>query len=507
MDAGAAGRRSNHASPVRNRVHQILDAAVQRRPSAAAVRDSQGSWTYEQLAHHSFTYVTWLRDRGVSPGDRLLVCTRPDRRVAALLYACSRIGSTFVPVATGTRGMQWDSIVRDSAPALILADEESFPPLQDVASPVLASDVAPSAVAEAPSGAKESRGLVAPAFLIYTSGSTSAPKGVICPHPQVLFVTRAIADVLRYRTSDIVYSCLPLSFDYGLYQLLLAALATAEVVLAGGTTYATLLADIRRSGATVVPIVPSLGTMLIQLAMRDRTPTQLRLFTNTGEALPVAVIEALRAQFPGAGVQLMFGITECKRVSILDVDGDRRHPGSVGLPLRGTRVRVIGPCGDSAPVGSIGEIVVSGPHVMAGYWRSPDLTALRFGRDPDTGQPSLRTGDYGSLDQDGHLHFHGRGDLTYKHHGVRTSTMEIEAAAREIPGVVDVAVVPPDGRRGPVLCVVSPSSPGEILRLLRERLDPIKVPSICRVFSNIPQNANGKVDRAGLLALLGDIRG
>ncbi|MGI5239081.1 class I adenylate-forming enzyme family protein [Dactylosporangium sp. CA-139066] len=482
-------------------LHDMVDAACQARPGATAVRDREGRWDYAELSRQSHGYAAWLRSRGVAAGDRVLVEAGPDRRVLAVLFACSRLGAIFVPVGDGATLVQWTHYVADCEPALIVTDvaelAESNPGVTDTATAW--------AQASAFSGERYDGPPVPPtsaALLIYTSGSVAAPKAVICPHAQVVFAACRIAARLRYDADDVVFCRLPLSFDYGLYQAFLAALAGAELVLCGADADARLLAEVRRHGATVVPVVPALASMLIRLAGRDRRPTRVRLFTNTGEELPAASIDALRQRFPGAGVQLMFGITECKRVSVMEVDADRERRGAVGRPLDDTWVQILGPAGSALPAGSAGEIVVFGPHVMAGYWRDEALTARVFGRDPVTGQRCLYTGDIGHLDADGYLYFHGRRDQIFKRHGVRTSALEIEAAAQDIPGVAEAAVVPPAGDTDAVLCVVASIGAAEVLRCLRERLDAARVPARCLVVDRLPRLGSGKLDRAGLPALI-----
>jgi amino acid adenylation domain-containing protein len=473
------------------RIHHLLDAAAERSPNVAAVADASSRWTYRELADISRQWAAWLKDHGARAGTRIAVHAAADHRTVALVYACSRIGSTFIPVATSARDREIDAIIRDSDPTVIIPDLESLAAAESettsypVASPSSTNVTSP-----------------APALLIYTSGSVARPKGVICPHEQVMFVTRTIADRLRYRAEDVVFSRLPLSFDYGLYQIFLTALAGAELVLADHSADTGLLAAIRRHAATVVPLVPSLATALLKLAARDHNPNCVRLFTNTGEELPRATIAALRQSFPSAGIQLMYGITECKRVSIMDVDGDLTRQGTVGKPLSGTQVRIVDGSGRSVPPGVTGEIVVVGPHVMAGYWRSAELSAKVFGRDEVTGARLLRTGDYGFIDDDGYLYFRGRRDDIFKINGMRTSSIEIEAAAGDIPGVQEAAVLPPH-RGGAILYVVATIASVDVLKHLRERIDPRKVPGECRVVLALPRGANGKIDRAALRSLQG----
>ncbi|HEY0641419.1 MAG TPA: AMP-binding protein, partial [Pseudonocardiaceae bacterium] len=343
---------------------------------------------------------------------------------------------------------------------------------------------------------------VDPVCLIYTSGSTGMPKAVVSTHAQLLFAATAIQGELSYRADDVVYVPLPLSFDYGLYQLFLAALAGAHAWLGDSAQIGPLLLrGLRRSGATVLPAVPSLAANLATMLARYPGVLPLRLLTNTGAAMPPATLAALRAALPALRVQLMFGLTECKRVSIMPPDEDLARPGAGGRPLPGTEVLVLDDDGTPLPPGRVGELVVRGPHVMAGYWRRPELTEQRF---PRVGGlfPQLRSGDYGWLDEDGYVFFAGRRDDLYKSRGFRVSATEVEQAACRLPDVAAAAVLPPGPDLAePVLFVVRrpDSGPGDdLVDRLREQIEPYKVPARCVVLDSMPLTANGKTDRRAL---------
>ena len=486
-------------------LHALLDAAATAAPRATAVRDPEDSWTYSRLARLSHAFSGWLAERGVSAGDRVLVQCPNRREMAAMLFGCSRRGAVFVPVNPGMKPFHLRSVFADCEPRVALVGYGTGSAIRQLSGaevhelhgiwPDMENCAAPAA------GPGDVAGEDA-AVLIYTSGSTAAPKAIVCPHAQMVFAATAIQSVLGYRHDDVVFCRLPLSFDYGLYQFLLACLARAEVFLAGGEPDVTLLRQVRQSGATVVPAVPSMASMLTTLAGRDPGPSKVRLFTNTGAALPQTTIEALRTQFPGARVARMFGISECKRVAIMAPESELDRPDSVGLPLPGTEVVIMDEAGRPVPAGQTGEIVVRGPHVMAGYWRAPEITARTFRRDDRTGQLSLHTGDYGRLDEGGYLYFEGRRDDMFKHRGARVSTLEIEAAALDIPGVRGAVVVPPADGEELAICVATDLQPHAVLRELRVRLEAAKVPSACHVVAEIPLTLNGKFERKQLAALV-----
>lgn len=487
-------------------VHDFLDAAALRRPHAIAVADAAGQWTYAQLREASLRAAAWLRDRGIRRGDRVLTQVPNSRELAALLYGTSRLGAVLVPVNTHMKPFHLNAVLRDADPSLVIGHPRAAAALrQATRSPVVELEEAREEIHATAPGKVRDRSVTAhdTALLIYTSGSTSTPKAVVCPHRQIVFAVRSIDQVLRYRQDDVVFQRLPMSFDYGLYQLFLAARSGAAVHLAEDGHDLTLLRQLRATGATVVPLVPSLAQLLTHLAARNPAATKVRLFTNTGAAMTETLCRDLRAAFPGARLALMFGSTECKRVSILEPNGDLSKPGSVGPPLPGTAVEVTGEDGALLPPGAHGEFVVRGPHVMNGYWNAPELTAQRFRRDERTGEVVLHTGDFGHMDEDGHLYFSGRRDDIVKHRGTRVSLLEIEAAALDVPGIRAAAAVALDDPAALVLCAVTDLPSTEpLVKGLAERLEAAKLPDRCLLLERLPLTPNQKTDRRELAEIV-----
>lgn len=461
--------------------------AGQRR-DAVAVSRGPDTLTFGELDVAAQRVAGWLVDNGVERGDRVLAALPPDVSVPALLYGCSRIGAVFSLVHETTPVAVLDRIVADAEPALVVDPGE----LRAVAT----NGVVPEELPAPPLS-------VDPACLIYTSGSTGTPKAVVCTHGQMTFAAHAIQSELDYRADDIVFCALPLAFDYGLYQLFLGSVSGARVELGSAADAGPQLPRrLLDCGATVLPAVPALATALaVMLSRPTTTAPALRMLTNTGAAMPESVLETLRDRIPGLAVRLMFGLTECKRATIMPADEDLRRPGACGRALPGTEVFVIDADGARLLSGEVGEIVVRGPNVMAGYWRRPELTRQRFPR-VDGLFPMLRTGDYGWLDEDGYLYFAGRRDDQYKEHGYRVSTAEVEAAAHRVSGVTAAVALPPSvGELGATLVVVGELAADQVLRAMRAELEEFKIPRVCRVVDAVPLTSNGKIDRAELARL------
>ncbi|MBG0852326.1 acyl--CoA ligase [Streptomyces spinoverrucosus] len=495
-------------------LHDLLDRAADRFPHAVALSTTGARVTYLELARASVRLAGRLHERGARRGDRVLVSASDGLGTALVVYAASRLGCAFSVLHEDVRHGALEHVLRDSEPVVMICDDPGagrtaaehhvpFLALTELVRDALDGEDPTAAPFRDPGTLA-----VDPVCLIYTSGTTALPKAVVSTHQQVLFAATAIQACLNYRSDDVVYCPLPLSFDYGLYQLYLAALSGARLHLGTAAEAGPpLLRNLEQTGATVLPGVPSVADRLAWLTRRGKgTLGRLRLLTNTGAALPESTMSALRQALPGLRIQVMYGLTECKRAAIMPPDGDLEHPGSCGLALPGTEIHVIGDDGERLPPGEIGQIVVRGPHVMAGYWRRPELNAERFPRAEGL-FPELRTGDYGRLDDQGFLYFSGRRDDLYKERGFRISATEVEAAAHRVPGLASAAVLPPTEGRGAVLAVVTDPDAGEmsaddVREGMREHIEPFKIPRRCVRLDALPTNGNGKVDRRALAALV-----
>lgn len=478
----------------------LLDAAAARQPQAPALTAGDRTDSYLDLATESRRAAGWLAARGIGRRDRVVVLAQDHRLQVPVLFGCARIGAIFVLLHEELADPTVRHVLADTAPTLLITDRpDAAAQAQRLGVPVVSAAQTRDGIAAAPPADPPRPLSVDPACLIYTSGSTGMPNAVVSTHAQMVFAARAIQSQLGYRPDDVVFCPLPLSFDYGLYQVFLAALGGAQLHLGSAQDAGLgLLRRLRTVGATVMPALPSLAAILARLLERYGGTVDLRLITNTGAAMPASTIARLRRLLPDVRIQLMFGLTECKRVSIMPPDGDLDRPGACGRPLPGTEVIVVDDDGAALPAGEVGEIVVRGPHVMAGYWRRPELTARRFHRVDDL-FVELRSGDYGYLDEDGYLYFVGRRDDIYKSRGFRVSATEVEAAALRVPGVSAAAVLAPTAQHPePVLFAVTDLDQPTFHARLREQLEQYKIPRHCELVDALPLTQNGKTDKKAL---------
>ncbi len=343
------------------------------------------------------------------------------------------------------------------------------------------------------------------ACLIYTSGTTGDPKGVMSDHSNVVFAASSIIEYLGNVESDVVINVLPLSFDYGLYQLLMTFKFGGTLVLERSFVYpAVVLKRIEQEKVTGFAGVPTLYALLLPMDLSAFDLSRLRYLTNTAAALPVSHIEALRKKFSHATLFSMYGLTETKRTLYLPPEELDRRPGSVGRPIPGTEAWLVDETGNRLPPGSTGELVVRGRHVMRGYWESPELTAKRYRLDPATGDRLCYTNDLFRTDADGFFYFVSRKDDVIKSRGEKVAPKEVEVIIHGIASVSEVAVIgvsdPVLGQAIKAFVVTSDKTLTDkaIIAHCKANLEDYMVPKFVEFREELPKTSTGKIKKTDL---------
>lgn len=346
------------------------------------------------------------------------------------------------------------------------------------------------------------------ASLIYTSGSTGNPKGVMLTHQNMTMAATSLTTYLQNEPDDIILSPLPLAFDYGLYQVLMAFRFGGTVVLEKQFMYPqTYLNLISAEKVTGLPIVPTISAILLNLKdLETQDFSSIRYVTNTAQALPEHHIRRLRRLMPGARIYSMYGLTECKRVAYLPPELIDQKPTSVGIAIPDTEVWIEDENGAKiTSPGTTGELIVRGAHVMAGYWNRPEETAkyLRPGRYPY--ERELCTGDLFRQDEAGHLYFVSRKDDLIKTAGERVGPREVENILYELEAVREAAVIGvPDDILGDaikaflVLRDDETLSASDVIKHCQRRLEKFMVPKHVEFLAELPRTTSGKISKKGL---------
>jgi long-chain acyl-CoA synthetase len=506
----------------------LHEALLQRgtpgtRDRTALIVDGR-SYAFGDLLDASQRLAGALRGRGIARGDRVAIQLENSWACATAIYGTLIAGAVFVLIHPQTKASKLEFILKDCGARALITEgalEEVYrDALRGLEQPpvTLCTGEPRGGPAESLAAALEAaEPLAAPvpvipldlAAIIYTSGSTGTPKGVMQTHQAMVFTTGSLIEYLRLRQDERILCVLPLSFDYGLYQLLMAVALGACLVLERSFTFlGQVLGRIRDERITVFPGVPTIFATL--LAAHRRTALSfpsVRRLTNTAAALPEEFVGGLREIFPHALIYKMYGLTECKRVSYLDPELVDSKPGSVGKAIPGTEVYLLSEDGKPVLPGEVGTLYVRGPHVMAGYWNRPDLTEqmLKPGKLP--GERVLCTHDLFRMDDEGFLYFVGRTDDIIKTRGEKVSPIEVENALHRIPGVREAAVVGvPDALLGEAIraYVVTEPDAGLTVQSLRADsavfLESHMVPTQVILCDSLPRTANGKVNKRLLAA-------
>lgn len=449
--------------------------------------DTCRTYTYAQLHRDVLELSGRLERRGVRPGQRVVILSGNTLETVLAVLACIRSGICFIIVPKEVSEEHIQYILSDARPVLLLDAGRSG----ELGIRETGMD-----------GGGDGERLV---YIIYTSGSTSTPKGVMAPEAQVLFCIDAINDRLKNGEDDAVLCCLPLSFDYGLYQLFFALSFRSRFVLASGGVLQQIPQLLVKEKITAFPAMPAMLAMLLRTGLLQRVAPlpQLRYISSTGDDFPTALIRKLKELLPCTEIVPMYGQTECKRVSVMPFGHlDKALAGSCGLPLKGTSVWL-----DEPDEEGVGELIVSGPHVMAGYLNADDGSSAYFFTDPERGR-CLRTGDLFRMDEEGYLYFYARKRRIIKVSGHRVGSVELERKLEEGMGGGSLSLRVlgfPDELTGErvLVCVSTDEDAGTVLERLRAASagwPKYQRPARAYVSAGpFPRSENGKIDDALLL--------
>ncbi len=483
-------------------VPQPIDHLTLRgRPGDAALATREGALDFAALEAAVGALAGWLAGQGLAPGDRVATWL-PKTRIACLMpLAAARAGFVHVPVNPLLKHLQVKYILEDSGARLLVTQPARAETLDAGACRVASEEPPLDGEALPPSSADPD----ALAALLYTSGSTGRPKGVMLSHANLWLGAISVAHYLGLGPRDRVLGVLPLSFDYGQNQLFSTWAAGGCVVPFDYLLPRDVYKAVAREGITTLAGVPPLWAQLLEVDPQEIDTSSLKRLTNSGGALTRRLIDGLRARFPSADLYPMYGLTEAFRSTYLAPNLVAAHPESMGRAIPFAEVVVVRPDGTQAAPGEPGELVHAGPLVAQGYWRDAERTVQRFRPAPGwtrSGGVAVWSGDTVVADADGLLRFVGRDDEMIKSAGNRISPTEIEdavTAGGETSEAVAIGI--PDERLGQAILVVAKGD-GSAEAALRERLRH-DLPNFMQPLryewrAELPRNANGKLDRAGL---------
>ena len=516
-------------------VHDWLSRSAQRFPDKVALVCGQERWTYRELDRHTEHLAAALLDIGLRRQDRVVILLDNSAETVISLYGTLKAGGVFVVLASSVKAGKLRYILENSGAGLVISHTDKARVVCDALSDLQRDCkviwVGPegriseqlsrpstswgelfskmNSAADSPQRSNDFPRCIDVdlATLIYTSGSTGEPKGVMSTHHNMISAARSIIQYVENVEDDIILDVLPLSFDYGLYQVIMAFMFGGTIVLEKSFAYLhPLLMRVAEEKVTGFPIVPTIVAMLLGLQDLGKYDlSSLRYMTNTGAALPVEHIRKLRELLPHVALISMFGLTECKRVSYLPPDQLDRRPSSVGKAMPNCEVLVVDPHGKQVAAGQTGELIIRGSNVMQGYWGDPELTAKAYRSGSYPSESILYSGDYFRKDDEGFLYFLGRRDDMIKSKGERISAKEVENTICSMENVAEVAVIGvPDEILGQAIkAFVVPASGAELterqlLKHCASNMETFMVPKFVEFMDSLPKTPNGKIDKKQL---------
>ncbi|MDH4063139.1 MAG: acyl--CoA ligase [Acidobacteriota bacterium] len=486
----------------------LLDESASRFPGRVALRDAHTADSFADLATRANAIAGLLAARGVRQGDRVVVLAPTGLAYAAAYYGAMRSGAIAVPLSPAARATEVNASLAHCAARAVLLDPE-YPEsraVRDEATSnrceIIDTDEWASATASTSARAPTRPGPDDPACILYTSGTTGHPKGVVLSHRGLATNTRAIIRALSLGPTDSCLTGLPFNYSFGSSILHTHVAVGATLHLAPSIVFPSrvldALCDRRPTGFYGVP--STYAMLLSRTDPRTVDTSSLRYVAHAGAAMTPTLQRRVRAAFPTADLIVMYGQTEASaRLTVLPPMRLDEKVGSVGPAVDGVELSVRREGGEPVAAGETGDIWVRGESVMLGYWRDPGATSavIRHGW--------LKTGDVGYLDSEGFLFIVGRRADIIKSGAHRIHPLEIERVLLETAPVAEACVVGQDDElMGQlVIAFVVPKGgeridPETLRQHCRRRLSSVKVPAEIRVVDRLPKTASGKIRRAEL---------
>ncbi len=511
-------------------LHHFIEQSAARTPEALALIHKKQQYSYEALWQQIRSTADGFTTHGLTTGERVAVLLPKLPQTVFALFGTARAGGVFVPVNPLLKPQQVAYILQDCNVRILVTSSDRLkllePSLQachDLRSIVLVDERPvqldkPLAVdlrrwsdlSECPETEMPRRIDTDMVSILYTSGSTGNPKGVVLSHKNMVAGAESVAEYLGNTSKDRLLAVLPFSFDYGLSQMTTAFSVGASVVLMDYLLPRDVIRTVAAHEVTGLAAVPPLWNQLADLEWPPEAAASLRYLTNSGGAMPKATTAKLRASLPKTDFFLMYGLTEAFRSTYLPPEQVDIRPDSMGKAIPNAEILVVREDGSECAPGEPGELVHRGSLVALGYWNDPQKTNERF--KPAPGQPSgiplveiaVWSGDQVRRDEEGFLYFISRKDEMIKTSGYRVSPTEIEEVLYSSGLVKEVAalgIAHPTLGQGIVLAVTGAEGNSDretIIAHCKSELPNFMVPQEVFFHEALPRNQNGKIDRKKL---------
>lgn len=486
-----------------------LEQQIQTQPDALAVQDSLGTrWTYGDLDAAIEAMRATLAAHGARRGHRVMLLAENCAAAVAVLFACARSGICVIPINARQTALEVQRVLAHAEPFLVMATSAISPEARAHADRMGGMEVSGpfGTLHLCETGPADTETPEDVAVLLYTTGTTGTPKGVMITHENLHFAGRAALAFRDLHPGHIVYGVGPISHVMGLASMLTATLSAGATVVLEARFDVGRLYQALRSGVSHLPAVPQLHALLMQYVRRqglERLQSDTLVYVSSGGAPLDPDWKARAEAFYGLALQNGYGMTETTAATNITHSIKDDPDTSVGPLVPGVEMQI-----DESVHGGgdgVGEVLVRGPNIMKGYFRNPEETSSVLSPDG-----WLRTGDLGCIDEQERLHIMGRSKELIIHGGFNVYPPEVEAALNEHPQVVQSAVIGRlvAGDEKVIAFVQSDPSDRPELEELRsfaaERLTGYKRPTQIIVVDELPAAQSGKILKHKLLENFAD---
>ena len=516
--------RTTAAFPKESLIHELFEQQVVQAPTALALMLGTERLDYAELNRRANQLAHYLRQRGLTPGDRAGLCVHRSVDMVVGMLAVLKAGGAYVPLDPMYPPARLKHMLEDAAPRVVLTQTSLRGALVNWSDPVIEIDGERDAICIQPHGNLPAAllGLTASslAYVIYTSGSTGVPKGALNDHRGMVNRIAAARDIEAFDAADVCCQKTSISYVDSVFETLgpLCYGLPLVIVPAGSLTdLGALAALIAKEGVTRIVTVPSVARAMLEDAGAMRQVARLRSWTLSGEAVQADLLKKLHHYLPTCEFIVQYGSSEVSSdAAIYKTRSCNEIVVPIGSPMANVRIYILDSHGEPVPIGAPGEIHVGGVGVGQGYLHRDELTASRFVRDPFSDKPAgrmYRTGDLGRWRADGVIEYLGRNDHQVKIRGMRVELGEVEAQLLRCDHVREAVVVAREASPGEkrLVAYVGLDKAGRtealdarsvaaerVKETLKRVLPHHMVPSAVIVLESLPRTPNGKIDRLAL---------
>lgn len=503
-------------------MQNFLEEASRLYSKQIAVKTSTKEYSFQEIEELSNNLAVYFQKNQIKRGDRIVLILGNTIDTIISFWAILKAGAIAIPVGSELKSSKIRYILEDSGAKLLITNSDVASQNKGMLastnlSQILITHKSESTLLEEffldyhkivseDHGDLQNPGLISQdlAAILYTSGSTGEPKGVMLSHENMIAATNSLNTYLNYQKEDKILCALPLSFDYGMYQMIMSISCGATLVIEKEFTWPIfLLKKIVTEQITIFPAVPTMIMLLHEQNKKYQFDlSSVRMVTNTGAALTTGNIRMIKELFLNTQIFSMYGLTECKRCTYLPPSEIDNKPDSVGIAIPNTELWLVDENDKRINTpNTTGQLVIRGATVMQGYWNKPEKTAEKLRKGIYPNEKVLYTGDFCSLDEDGYLYFKGRMDHMINSRGIKVSPKEVEDYIGAIPEVNAVVVtgVPHEDYGEALFAFIvlhdgKSISDKEVINTCLSGLENYKVPEYVSIIPNMPKTPNGKFD-------------